>query len=497
MIPGELTTAPDDVRPRAHALAALTANGALVVGLAALFAPTFRWLAGLLTHELRTSTLLFLFVALVLVSRAPRGLHRGFLRAPRVDRLPVVLLVGASALQVLVRRFLDVDLMSTALLLVALYGLAGFYLPGHLWRRAASGVALLVGVLPFGHHLEAYLGFPARLVAARIASGLLGSLGVANSGSESILVMENGLASVDLPCAGMKSLWVGALLTLALVAVQGRRLGWRLAAVLAAQASAMLGANAVRVTALSLVAVAAGRPDLASLIHTPLGLFGFLLVAGAAAWATVRWVPQATMRPAMDEAPVRASLVPPLLLASVLGLLTAVSSRRPLPPPVPAPLRFTLPAAFAAVPATLSAAEMDLFGRHGAAGARKVFFTWAGRRGSLLLVPATSWRAHHPAAQCLAASGVTLHAIDTRKLGEGFAVQHMELGPVPGAAVTWFQQGERTVATLAERILAGPFGDDAPWVMATVVLEGASGAPLVDAATEVRAAVGRAFEGVP
>jgi exosortase O len=259
----------------------------------------------------------------------------------------------------------------------------------------------------------------------------------------------------------------------------------------------MLAANAVRVTLLALVAVTAGRPDLASLIHAPLGLFGFLAVAGAAAWASVRWVPAVTRGSSMNEAPVRASLVPPLLLVSVLGALTAVSSRRPLPPPAPVPLRFTLPAAFSAVPEALSAAEADLFGRHGAAGAQKLSFTWTGLRGSLLLVPATSWRAHHPAAQCLAASGVTLHAIDTWTLREGFAVQHMELGPAPGAAVTWFQQRERTVATLAERIVEGPFGDDAPWVMATVVLEGASGAPLVEAATEVRAAVGRAFEGVP
>jgi exosortase O len=317
VIPGELTTAPDDVHPRAQALAALAVNGALVLGVVALFASTFRWLAGLLTSELRTSTLLFVFVALALVSRAPRGLHRAFPQAPRVGRTPAMLLVGASALQVLVRRFLDVDLVSAALLLVALYGLAGFYLPGHLWRRASSGVALLVGVLPFGHPLEAYLGFPARLVAARIASGLLGALGVASSGSESILVMENGLASVDLPCAGMKSLWVGALLTLALVALQGRRLGWWLAVVLAAQGCAMLAANAVRVALLALVAVTAGRPDLASLIHAPLGLFGFLAVAGAAAWATVRWVPAVTRGPSMNEAPVRASLVPPLLLVSV------------------------------------------------------------------------------------------------------------------------------------------------------------------------------------
>ncbi|MFP2934108.1 archaeosortase/exosortase family protein, partial [Pyxidicoccus sp. 3LG] len=277
MTPGELIAVPRDVRTRAHGGTALVVNGALVLVLVVLFASTFRWLASLLTGELRKSGLLFLGVALALAVRAPRDLHRAFLQSPRLARGPSVLLIGASVLQVLARRFLDVDLVSAALLVLALYGLAGFYLPGHLWRRAASGVVLLVAVLPFGYHMEMYLGFPARLLAAHIASGLLGTLGVASSGSESILVMENGLASVDLPCAGMKSLWVGALLTLALVAVQGRRLGWRLAVVLAGQGAAMLAANAVRVTILALVAVAAGQPDLASLIHAPLGLFGFLL----------------------------------------------------------------------------------------------------------------------------------------------------------------------------------------------------------------------------
>ncbi|MFP2927741.1 hypothetical protein ACLESO_21590, partial [Pyxidicoccus sp. 3LG] len=157
----------------------------------------------------------------------------------------------------------------------------------------------------------------------------------------------------------------------------------------------------------------------------------------------------------------------------------------------------SLPATFSASPAPLSAAEADLFDRHGAAGARKYAFTWNGHRGSLLLVPATSWRAHHPAAQCLAASGITLLAIHTRTLGDGFAVQQMELGPAPGAAMTWFQQRDRTVATLAERIVEAPFGSHEPWVMATVVLEGSSGEPVAEAAMEVRAAVRRAWKDVP
>jgi exosortase O len=453
-------------------------------------------MVGLFSGELRTSGLLLAGVALALVARAPRGWYWGLLRAPRVAPAPAVLVVGSGALQVLTRRFLDMDLVSAALLLVALYGLAGFHLPGHLWRRAASVVALAVAVLPFGYHLEVYAGFPARLLATKSASGVLGALGVANSSTESLLVMENGLASVDLPCAGMKSLWVGALLTLALAAVQGRRVGWRLAAVLAGQGAAMLTANAVRVTVLALLAVAAGQAELASLLHVPLGLFGFLLAAGAAAWATVRFVPIVRAAPGGDAGPRQASLLPPLLVTSALVALAAVSTRRPLPlPPREAP-QAVLPDAFSAVPQALTDAEADLFGRHHAAGARKFAFSWAGRRGSLLLVPATSWRAHHPAATCLVAAGLTLQGTSTLAPGDGFAAQQLVLGPVPAGAVTWFQQGDRTVATLAERIAEAPFGSEAPWVMATVMLEGAPDAALMDAAREVRAAVQRAWEGV-
>ena len=61
-------------------------------------------------------------------------------------------------------------------------------------------------------------------------------------------------------------------------------------------------------------------------------------------------------------------------------------------------------------------------------------------------------------------------ATSTLAPGEGFAAQQLVLGPAPAGAVTWFQQGDRTVATLAERIAEAPFGSDEPWVMATVML---------------------------
>lgn len=495
MTSGGLTQAFLPVRASSGWRAALAVNGALVLGAVTLFAPTLRWMGGLFSGELRTSGLLLAGVALALAARAPGGWYRGLLQAPVVTPAPAVLVVGSGVLQVLARRFLDMDLVSAALLLVALYGLAGFHLSRHRWRRAASVVALLVAVLPFGHHLELYAGFPARLLAARSASGVLGALGIASTSTESLLVMENGLASVDLPCAGMKSLWVGALLTLTLAAIQGRRLGWRLAVVLAGQGAVMLAANAVRVTVLALLAVAVEQAWLASLLHAPLGLFGFLLTAGAAAWATVRWVPTISVPSEKDARPREAPRTPPLLIASALVALAAVSSRRPVPPPPRAAPQVMLPEAFSAVPLALTDAEADLFGRHHAAGARKLAFTWGGRRGSLLLVPATSWRAHHPAATCLVAAGLTLRGTHTLAPAEGFAAQQLVLGPVPAAAMTWFQQGHRTVATLAERIAEAPLGSDEPWVMATVMLEGEPGAPLLEAAREVRAAVRRAWEG--
>jgi hypothetical protein len=196
-----------------------------------------------------------------------------------------------------------------------------------------------------------------------------------------------------------------------------------------------------------------------------------------------------------EEGPRAAALTPPLLIASALVALAAISSRRPVPPPPRAVPQVVLPDAFSAVPLALTAAEEDLFGRHHAAGVRKFAFTWEGRRGSLLLVPATSWRAHHPADTCLVAAGLTLQGTSTLAPAEGFAAQQLVLGPVPAGALTWFQQGDRTVATLAERIAEAPFGSKEPWVMATVMLEGAPGAPLMDAPREVRAAVLRAWKG--
>src|SRR5206468_2976313 len=82
------------------------------------------------------------------------------------------------------------------------YGLLGLYLPRGAFRRGLPPALLLCALLPFGAHANTYAGLAARVLTARIVQDLLAGLHVASLSSQTILVLENGIAHVDAPCSG-------------------------------------------------------------------------------------------------------------------------------------------------------------------------------------------------------------------------------------------------------------------------------------------------------
>jgi hypothetical protein len=109
-----------------------------------------------------------------------------------------------AALFILAEQYLDITTLSAALFGLASYGLVGLWLRPAYWRLGLPAALLLVGALPFGEHMETFIGYPVRLATARIVSEAHrpGRQLGAGLSAETILVFENGISRWITPAAG-------------------------------------------------------------------------------------------------------------------------------------------------------------------------------------------------------------------------------------------------------------------------------------------------------
>lgn len=426
--------------------------------------PTLSWLGG----KLGTAALLLVpcgLGALLLVrGRQPAG------------RLPAALALSGAALSVGIHRFMDVDHIDAVLFGVSAYGVLGLFLDGRAWLRALPAVLALGMLLPFDDWIDTFLGFPARIWTAARAAELLNVLGFSALDSATVLTMDHGngrqLFAVDVPCAGVRSLYVGTLALVGLAAIEGRIVGARWLASLCLLWLMIALANVMRVTTLVGLAQLTLRelpalwdtllprhlfPLLANVLHQPLGLLGLLF---SLVVARLSQGASPSVGPLPAERPIPA-------LGLVGGLLTLIMLDQPAVEPSGG-FVFTpqLPAEWAAQ--SLTKAEREFFGEFQLQDVQKYSFTVEGRPASLALIPARTWRAHHLPSNCQAALEPAAARIHT--VTDGFTVRIAKVQR--GVLVWWFQAPDQITDDLFARTWADLSGAQDRWVMVSLLIDG-------------------------
>ncbi len=434
---------------------------------------TLAWLGGSFAMARPTNLALLAAVAAVLVyGLAARRPDRpgGGLRF-RARPLPVALTLAAAFLDLLLRQVQSLPQPSVFCFVLGTFGLLGGVLRPGSWRRALPAAVLLACALPFGARFGIGLGYPARVLTARLVEQVLASLGVASLPVHDIILLENGVAHVDLPCSGLKSLWTGAVFFLAATWIEGRALGWRWLAGFGLFQGLLLLANSLRVLLLVLFGLVLGLPRLAEILHTPLGVFGFLACC-AAGVALLRCAPAGRSpgpAPPAEPRPLPAGwlLLPLALLAAAMPPL-APSSEGVSPPAIGEP------PGIAFRPLPMTPVEAAFFADQPGTVARKGSFEHRGLGGSLLLVATTSWQAHHAPELCLVSSSQKVDSVAPASLGGGLEVQHLRLGDGARTAVYWFQSPERTTGSLLRRFWRDLVHGERRWVMVSLLLSSAA-----------------------
>jgi len=375
-------------------------------------------------------------------------------------------------------NYLGVNILSTALCFGALYGIYGFISTERQWRALFLPFCLIVMLLPFEGYLDIYLGFPLRLLCADLAGEILGALGFASVSNESLILIEEKVANVELGCSGIKGIWAGGIFFLLLSLIEGHRVTWRWFAIGMCFIGCLLMANVLRIVLLVLLGVVADYPSLAHYVHQAIGLIGFSLSC-IFAWGALRFSRRETspeetnavLSNIRNQALPLSIQIPSLFIG---GLLLALWLHNPLQASATLTslnsLNPDLPKVLSPSVIELSDLEQTFFTNNHASVIKRRF-NLEGTTGSVLIVSSRYWKAQHEPHNCYLGQGYSLGFEGTWFLSNDNTVRFLQINNASKTAVYWFQSEDHITADYSARVLKGLLNPQDTWLMVSVLFD--------------------------
>ena len=425
----------------------------------------------------------FLIVALVVrsignsVSAAleedrPPGFSPNFV----LRRDPLLLMLGAGICSIALQYIIDIKQVTVVLFILGTYGLCGLLMEQNFWQKNLPVAGLLACILPFNSQFNSGLGLPARVLTAQVVEQLLSMLHVGAISSYDIIVLENGIAHVDVPCSGIKTLLVGTLFLLAATWLEGRKLSLRWVAVGAANLLMLVSANTARVAVLVLVLEVFKQPKLAEIIHVPLGIVG-LVWACFVTWLMLQRVPKfqpektsgISAKPNSEIVENHPLAKPGIIAAVTVLAVMAQLSHVETSKMAIAPLRW--PEYIKSYSIPLNASEQKFFGNYPDTQTQKIRFVAGNLRGSMLTVASTSWQTYHAPELCFVASGIPVNRIEKKQLTPSVTARWLSLKNNQLSAVYWLQSAQLTTDNFLSRIGSDLTHKNHNWVLVSILFD--------------------------
>ncbi|MEG4056384.1 MULTISPECIES: exosortase O [unclassified Microcoleus] len=418
----------------------------------------------------------FLIVALVVRSIRNSARPPGFSPNFVLRRYPLLLMLGAGICSIALQYIIDIKQVTVLLFILGTYGLCGLFVEQNFWQKNLPVAGLLACILPFNSQFNSGLGLPARVLTAQVVEQLLSMLHVGAISSYDIIVLENGIAHVDVPCSGIKTLLVGTLFLLAATWLEGRKLSLKWLAVCAANFLMLVSANALRVAVLVLVAQVFQQPTYAAMLHVPLGIVG-LIGACFLSWLMLQKVPkfhetkesdfnsQRDLEILKNQPLAKPGLIVAVAVLGAISQLYHVESEKL----AIAPLKFLDPIVSESIP--LNPSEEKFFGNYPGTQTQKIRFVAGNLRGSMLTVASTSWQTYHAPELCFVASGIPVNRIEKKQLTPSITARWLSLKNNQLSAAYWLQSAQITTDNFMSRIGSDLTHKNHNWVLVSILFD--------------------------
>lgn len=394
--------------------------------------------------------------------------------APGLYRAPLLLTCGCGIGTISTQWFVSLAQLPVGLFLLGSYGLFGLWLAPAVWRQVNPVALAIACLLPFGVQFSTGVGTPARIFTAQIVEWILHSWQISAISAGDVIVLETGVAYVDLPCSGLKSMWMGTLFLLASTWLEGRQIGWRWLGVGLANLVLLAIANIGRVLILTILTYVIQQSAWAEILHVPLGLSGFVM-ASLLTWGLLRWVPKAVAQRSPNKLEVTSIELQWRSLVGLAGLLLALAIV-----PVPQPdlavklvdlAKLQWSGSMQTKPLTLNPQEQKFFANYPGVTTRKEQFQYGDLTGTAVLVSSPTWQAHHSPEVCLASIGYKIAPTMRQIVTPAVTARWLSLDGGSRSAVYWFQSPTRTTDDFNSRFWDDVFRRESHWTMVSVVFD--------------------------
>lgn len=466
----------------------LTLASLLLIGMASilLYLPVFHWLLEKMSLANGYLHLVALVGLLVLAVFRILKLQTALTHPPILFHAGLFIWIPASILYLLNEANIGFHTLSASLFIAYLYGLSGHFLSKAHWRAMLLPLLLMILVLPFEHYLDIYLGFPLRLLSAEWAGSILQIGSLTTATVESILMIDNKAAIVDLDCSGIKSLWIGLIFYLLLTWVEKYRVNLRWLLIAFLFIALLVLSNVFRIVILVLLDLVFDLPELAAMFHQSLGLLGFA-ISSIVIWFVLHTFAMKIdcssskeinqTKPFTLKQNITATLVIVSIIITFIFLYQPLSSREQ--PKSDNNRTVTLPTKYQSTATPLTPQEKDFFVNSQASAQKYLLKIPVDNKtlsASMVLVWSQAWKAHHVPENCYLSQGYSISDKGVWAMNRKHSLRFLALDkPVntntskPLTGVYWFQSTETNTPDYSSRVYSSLFSPNQEWLMVSIL----------------------------
>lgn len=449
------------MQTKTHAIPIATVTTAILLW-CWLFRSCLLWAIQFISREeyILNGFFLFVFIALM-AKKIIQGLKESSRFLIGFEYLPFALFCAGIAGHLVALHYLDINILATVFMGISGFGFCGLLLPRERWKSTRLFFFLFILILPFNYHLETFVGFPLRLLAAKFSHQIMLSASIDSVSVESIILLENRVAYIALPCSGLKSLWAGSLFFILLSILENYRISIKWLGCMAASILFVIAANIFRILCL-VVLHAMNAPQLLNeIIHIPLGVTGFTVSCLFIYFISRRLQKneQTSISDTRRYNPGAAILLLFILVAAICCQPMLIQQHEPT-------IRTRLvDFPFPHQPAEPSDLEKKMFIRHGVSHYQKIQYTFGSISGTLFLIKSKSWRGHHNPEQCMIGRGLTISNAYSHLIDASTPIHLVAHKEENSKAAYWFVSRDQITDDYGSRVWANITHPDKEWVM--------------------------------
>ena len=433
---------------------------------------TFQWFLGSLKYISALNLIVLgIAVTVLLIQLIRNNFFQLESITPRFSLCPLCLMIGAEIGAIFLKWFINIPQLILCCFILGSYGLLGLFIAQSTWCKGLTITAIAACVIPFSTAFNSGLGFPVRVLTAHAVANALANFNLSAVSSHDIILMENGIAQVDLPCSGMKSLWTGTVFLLGATWLERRQLGWRWLLVAIANLLFLVIANIIRVLTLVVIIEVWQQPQIAQILHLPLGIIGFIF-ASILTWILLQKVPKHIQKePAIQPTnhhKQKSNLNWLLIVVIGLGIIGQIKPSQLRPISLDA---IALPQAIVTENLQLTPAEANFFDNPANPLVQKLRFKSEQLSGSMLMVASNSWQSHHPPELCFLGNGFKVDNMKSKLINNSIHARWLSLQNGNLSATYWFQSDHSTTDDFISRIWEHITHKNKTWILVSVLFD--------------------------